>query len=126
METIGELMEKLVIANIKLWMVKDGQTALACRDEPVLEEVRQELAQLARTEALGGGDGYSLQGLQVFLKRLDEIRALKPDSQLAALRQLVKKDIELCEMRATLRKAINERLGDHGPTDTVKKYGHRP
>lgn len=126
METIGELIEKLVIANIKLWMVKDAQTALACPEEPVQDEVRQHLGQLARATSLSGQNGYTPANLQAFLDRLEEIEALNPGDQLAALRQLVRKDIELCELRAALRRTINERLGDERPSDTVKKYGSRP
>lgn len=125
MESVGELIEKLVIANIKLWMVKDAQTAIACREDPVMNEVKHHLTLLARTEELGSQGAYSVDDMQRLLEKLDEIARSEPSDLVAALRQLVVKDIELCEARAHYRRAINKALGDTTASDTVKKYGHR-
>jgi hypothetical protein len=125
MESVAELIEKLIIANIKLWMVKDAETAIACRDLPVLEEVREHLASLTRTETLAGGEGYSIDAMHTLLSRLEELCKLHSDGLLPVLRQLVVKDIELCEARAAYRRDINEKLRDHTASDAVKKYGHR-
>lgn len=125
MESVGELIEKLVIANIKLWMVKDAQTAIACREDPVLGEVKHHLTLLARTEDLDNPGGYSIENMRTLVGHLEEIAKTKDGDLLQTLRQLVIKDIELCEARAAYRRAINQRLGDQTASDTVKKYGHR-
>jgi hypothetical protein len=125
MESVGELIEKLVIANIKLWMVKDAQTAIACREDPVLNEVKHHLTLLTRTDELGEKGSYSIEDMQRMLEKLDEI-AKSGDADLPKiLRQLVVKDIELCEARAHYRRAINKSLGDETAADTVKQYAHR-
>ena len=125
MESVGELIEKLVIANIKLWMVKDAQTAIACREDPVLGEVKHHLTLLTRTDELGNQGSYSIEDMQRMLEKLDEI-AKSGDADLPKiLRQLVVKDIELCEARAHYRRAINKSLGDTTAVDTVKQYAHR-
>lgn len=126
MESIGELIEKLVIANIKLWMVKDAQTAIACSPAPELAAVQQQLAQLSRTETLSAASGCRANELQTLVARLEELTKLAPSGLLTELKQLVVKDIELCEARAAFRRAIDKRLGDTTPADTVKQYGQRP
>ena len=124
MESIGELIEKLVIANIKLWMIKDAQAAIACRPAPELASVQQQLASLARTESLAAG--YGGDELRLLLARLEELTRLTPSDLLHELKRLVAKDIELCEARAAFRRAIDQRLGDATPVDTVKQYGPTP
>lgn len=76
MDGIGELIEKLCIANLKLWAVCDQKAAFVGAGEENAEK----------------------------------------------LRDLMKKDLDLCKLRAELRKEINARLG--GPQgDNVKCYG---
>jgi hypothetical protein len=121
MESIGELIEKLVIANIKLWMVKDAQTLIACRDPVPLQELRDQLALLGRSDS----GAESLASLRQLLDRLTELARLDNHQVLEQLRQLVAKDIALCEARAAYRREIDQRLGDRTAVDTVKLYGPR-
>lgn len=125
MESVGELIEKLVIANIKLWMVKDAQTAIACREDPVLNEVKHHLTLLTRTDELGEKESYSIEDMTRMLEKLDDIAKSSASDLPKILKQLVVKDIELCEARAHYRRAINKSLGDTTAADTVKQYAHR-
>lgn len=120
MESIGDLVEKLVIANLKLWLVKDAQTALACRTPPDREALHTALGQLARVEWEQSG---SVATLQQLLQRLEALAADGKTPDAEELRRLVQKDIELCEVRAALRREISTRLGDRTASDTVKQYG---
>lgn len=76
MDGIGELIEKLCIANLKLWAVCDQKAAY-----------------------VDGGEASAEK-----------------------LRDLMKKDLDLCKVRAQLRAEINARLGGY-QGDNVKSYG---
>ncbi|MBI4236867.1 MAG: hypothetical protein HY696_00440 [Deltaproteobacteria bacterium] len=120
MESIGDLIEKLVIANLKLWLVKDAQTALACRTPPDREALHTALSQLTRVE---GESADGVTALRQLVQRLDALAAHAATPDVEELRRLVQKDIELCEVRAALRREISTRLADPTPSDTVKQYG---
>ena len=117
MESIGELIEKLIIANIKLWMIKDGQTLLAETEDA--KKILEQLNQLTRIEVLSEKK-YDTDTLKELIERLSD----NPDKKkIEHLKDLIRKDIQLCELRAELRKEINRKLGDTTPTDNTNQYG---
>lgn len=125
METIGELIEKLVIANIKLWMVKDAQTYLCCHDPANRDAFASVALQLERIDWSGLGGTTAGADLTALAATLDQLSNVSPPADLARLKVLIQKDIALCEARAALRKSINHRLGDLAPAgDNVKQYGN--
>lgn len=119
-ESVGELIEKLVIANIKLWMVKDAQTAFlsVSKNRTLLKN----LVLLERTEVL---DEAAPLGINHYKKFLSQLEKKLKQKDMVLVKDLIRRDIELCEVRASLRRNINLRLHDTNPADTVKKYGNR-
>lgn len=123
MESIGELVEKLVIANIKLWMVKDAQLALSYAQGADHTFWRGVAEQLERVEWGTSATDHPQQSLQKLLDALQQMQDSSHAKDLDRLKDLIRKDIALCETRAALRRDISERLGDRTPADTVKQYG---
>ena len=109
---IGELIEKLIIDNLK--------------SRRVFCEIHGELDRILQT------DGFE----ELIIKLVNANHDLwnlcqskgavaeNKDMPASILRDMMRKDVALCKSRAELRAAINERLGD-GTADgsTIKVYG---
>lgn len=119
-ESVGELIEKLVIANIKLWMVKDAQTAFLNKSKN--KQLLKHLCSLTRIEELSISPQISPAHYKKLIQKLTKVLNKK---EMILIKDLIRKDIELCEARSYLRRNINFRLQDKTPTDTIKKYGGR-
>jgi hypothetical protein len=145
-ETIADVIEKLVIANLKTWHLKDAQAQTARPGEPgfgepwvsryysgpIPEEARMWSVVFSKAPSGDVGHFRMIAGdpwLERILLCVNALAGftndqLRDGGLVRRLLALVDEDLELCKARANLRREINRLLGERAPDATVhKQYG---